>query len=117
MSLPPAQKDISENPQAGSVTVPVDKVQKDADIDRKVRYFCFVISLGGIDFYWPFFFIKLRLYGVIEAFRRGRMPDNRQIDETLAYVRENSFVDINKLSPDGRKLIQDIRDIVETVRS
>ena len=43
------------------------------------------------------------------------MPDNQQIDETLAYVRDNSPIDVNQLSPEGKKLIQDIRDIVETV--
>jgi hypothetical protein len=36
MSLPPAKKDISENPTKGSVVAPVDKVEKDKDIDRKV---------------------------------------------------------------------------------
>ncbi|KIM80519.1 hypothetical protein PILCRDRAFT_822241, partial [Piloderma croceum F 1598] len=55
----------------------------------------------------------IRFYGVIEAFR---MPDNMQIDETLLYVKDTSPVEIEKLSPDGRKLIQDARDIVETAR-
>jgi hypothetical protein len=44
------------------------------------------------------------------------MPDNRQIDETLLYVKDTSPVEIEKLSPDGRKLIQDARDLVETAR-
>jgi exopolyphosphatase/pppGpp-phosphohydrolase len=44
------------------------------------------------------------------------MPDNKQIDETLLYVKNTSPVEIEKLSPDGRKLIQDARDIVETAR-
>ena len=43
------------------------------------------------------------------------MPDNRQIDETLSYVRDHSPIDVDKLSPDGKKLVQDVRDIVETV--
>lgn len=93
MSLPPAPQDISEHPQAGAVTVPVDKRAQEADIDRKLRF-----------------------YGVIQAFREGRMPDNRQIDKTLKYVYENSPVDVNQLSPDGKKLIQDTRDIIETAR-
>lgn len=39
MSLPTAPKDISDKPKAGSVTDPVNKNMKDADIDRKVcRY-------------------------------------------------------------------------------
>lgn len=39
MSLPTAPKDISEKPKSGAVTDPVDKQQKDADVDRKVRFF------------------------------------------------------------------------------
>ncbi|KAI6102700.1 hypothetical protein EV401DRAFT_2061139 [Pisolithus croceorrhizus] len=93
MSLPPASKDISEHPQSGAVTVPVDRRAQEADVDRKLRF-----------------------YGVIQAFREGRMPDNRQIDKTLKYVYENSPVDVDQLSPDGKKLIQDTRDIIETAR-
>ena len=44
------------------------------------------------------------------------MPDNKQIDKTLLYVRSTSPVDIDKLSPEGHKLIQDARNIVETAR-
>jgi len=93
MSLPPARKDLSEHPAPGTVVDPVNREQKDADIDRKLRF-----------------------YGVIEAFRQGRMPDNSQIDRTLAFVRDHPPLDINKLSPEGNKLIQDVRDIVETAR-
>ncbi|KIM83645.1 hypothetical protein PILCRDRAFT_69340, partial [Piloderma croceum F 1598] len=91
--LPDAPKDISNHPKSGSVVDPVVKADKDADVDRKIR-----------------------LYGVIEAFRQVRMPDNKQIDETLLYVKNTSPVDIDQLSPDGRKLIQDARDIIETAR-
>ena len=59
----------------------------------------------------------MRLYGVIQAFRSGRMPTNAQIDETLSYVRDHPPVDVSKLSPEGRKLTEDARDIIETVRS
>ncbi|KII83317.1 hypothetical protein PLICRDRAFT_180576 [Plicaturopsis crispa FD-325 SS-3] len=93
MSLPAATKDISNKPAAGSVVDPVNSKQKDADVDRKIR-----------------------LYGVIEAFRQGRLPDNKQIDETLAYVLANSPVDADALSPGGRALIADARDIIETAR-
>jgi hypothetical protein len=44
------------------------------------------------------------------------MPSNVQIDETLKYVIDNSPVDKSKLSSEGQKLIQDIREIVETAR-
>jgi hypothetical protein len=37
MSLPAAPKDISDNPVPGSVIDPVNKAEKDADVDRKVR--------------------------------------------------------------------------------
>ncbi|KIM73150.1 hypothetical protein PILCRDRAFT_732411 [Piloderma croceum F 1598] len=57
---------------------------------------------------------KIRFYGVIEAFRQKCMPDNKQIDEMLLYVKDTSTVEIEKLSLNGRKLIQDARDIVET---
>ena len=59
---------------------------------------------------------QMRFYGVIEAFRQGRLPDNTQIDETLKYVRDNSFLNINELSSGGQNLIQDVRDIIETAR-
>ncbi|KAI0057660.1 hypothetical protein BV25DRAFT_1970625 [Artomyces pyxidatus] len=93
MSLPNATKDISEHPGKNSVTDPLNKQAKAADVDRKVR-----------------------LYGVIEAFRQGRMPTNEQIDHTLKHVLQTSPVDEAKLSPEGRKLIQDTRDIIETAR-
>jgi hypothetical protein len=58
----------------------------------------------------------LRLYGIIQAFRQGKLPDNVQIDKTLKYVLSHSLFDTDKLSPDGRKLIQDTKDIIETAR-
>ncbi|QRW17273.1 hypothetical protein RhiXN_05275 [Rhizoctonia solani] len=92
MSLPPATKDTSAHPGANSVTEPTNKAIMQADIDRKMRF-----------------------YGVIEAFRQGKLPDNQQIDETLKYLNSHSPVDLNALSPEGKKLIQDTRDIIETV--
>ena len=92
MSLPAAQKTVSEQPPKNSVASPTSKIDQEEDIDRKIR-----------------------LYGVIQAFRNGRMPDNDQIDETLLYVRDHSPVDTAKLSPDGKKLIADTRNVIETV--
>jgi hypothetical protein len=37
------------------------------------------------------------------------MPDNKQIDKALSYAIENSPVDLHKLSPDGKELIEDAR--------
>lgn len=48
---------------------------------------------------------KIRLYGVVEAFRQGRMPSNTQIDATLRYVADNSPIDVIALSSEGKKLI------------
>jgi len=93
MSLPQATKDTSAHPGANSVTEPTVSSTMQADVDRKMRF-----------------------YGVIEAFRQGRLPDNHQIDETLKYVHDHSPVDMNSLSPEGKKLIQDARDIIETAR-
>lgn len=46
----------------------------------------------------------------------GKYPSNKQIDETLTYATTHSPVDESKLSSDGRQLIQDFRDIIETSR-
>jgi hypothetical protein len=59
---------------------------------------------------------QINFYGVIEAFRQGRMPDNHQIDESLQYLLKTPPVDENQLSSDGRKLVQDSREIIETAR-
>jgi hypothetical protein len=93
MSLPPARQDISEHPAKGSVSVPVDSAKKNADVDRKIRF-----------------------YGIIDAIRKGRLPSNEQIDGALRYALDHSPVDLNKLSPEGRKLVQDTRDIIDTAR-
>ncbi|KAN0107712.1 Protein of unknown function (DUF4449) domain containing protein [Russula decolorans] len=93
MSLPNAAKDTTEHPPKNAVAAPVNNQEKAADVDRKLRF-----------------------YGVIQAFRQGRYPSNDQIDSSLRYVLERSPVDQDQLSPEGRKLIQDCRDIIETAR-
>ncbi|KAI8986640.1 hypothetical protein BD414DRAFT_486634 [Trametes punicea] len=93
MSLPQAQKDIGDKPAANSVVEPVDKKTQAADVDRKLRF-----------------------YGVVKAFSESRMPTNEQIDRFLKYCLEHSPVDVKDLSPDGQRLIQDTRDIIETAR-
>jgi hypothetical protein len=47
---------------------------------------------------------------------KGRLPDNKQIDEALVYAEKNSPVDLSKLSPDGKRLVKDIREIIATMR-
>ncbi|EST07143.1 Protein of unknown function DUF4449 [Kalmanozyma brasiliensis GHG001] len=92
-TVPKAVSQVSNNPAGNSVVSATDSKQKQADVDRSMRFF-----------------------GVIQAFREGRYPDNAQIDDTLKYTLANSPVDTSKLSPDGKKLIQDIRELIETAR-
>ncbi|PWN48589.1 hypothetical protein IE53DRAFT_375503 [Violaceomyces palustris] len=92
-TLPEATSQISENPAKNTVTHATDPKQKKEDVDRKMRFF-----------------------GVIQAFREGRYPDNKQIDDTLKYTLATSPVDVDQLSPDGQKLVQDVRELIETAR-
>ncbi|EJT98618.1 hypothetical protein DACRYDRAFT_96400 [Dacryopinax primogenitus] len=92
-SLPTASKDVSDQPGKNAVTDPVMRERMQMDVDRKMRF-----------------------YGIIEAFRNGKMPDNQQIDETLRYVESQSPIDESQLSGEGRRLIADTRDIIETAR-
>ena len=110
MSLPTAQKDVGDHPAKDSVVDPVNKANKDADIDRKVGSPKIPICPCHPQFR------QIRFYGVIDAFRKGKLPSNPQIDETLRYVVDHSPVEIDKLSPEGRKLINDARDIITTAR-
>ncbi|GAA5978322.1 hypothetical protein JCM10908_004313 [Rhodotorula pacifica] len=87
-------KEISENPSKNAVTSPTDPAYKAVDTDR-----------------------KLKLYGVIQAFREGKTPNNRQCLETLDYVIDHSPIDERKLSKDGRTLVEDSRDIIRTLRT
>jgi len=93
MSLATAPKHISETPTRGSVVDPVDKAAKDADIERKLKFF-----------------------GVIQAFRRGKFPSNHQVDAALEYVLRHSPIDESQLSSEGRRLVQDLRFIIETAK-
>ncbi|KAF5341441.1 hypothetical protein D9758_014751 [Tetrapyrgos nigripes] len=99
MSLPPATKDVSIHPQKGSVVDPVDSKAKDADVER-----------------------KLKLYTALHAIRDSKLPSNHQIDLWLDYAIKNSPIEShakegeNSLSPSGRKLISDFRDILDTLR-
>ncbi|KAH9815942.1 hypothetical protein DFH28DRAFT_1125996 [Melampsora americana] len=104
MSVPATVKDVSENPSAKAVTNPTDKAFKSKDEERKMRLLALTKKLD------------IDSYGIIEAFRAGKYPSNAQIDETLTYATTHSPVDESKLSSDGRQLIQDFRDIIETSR-
>ncbi|WRT68357.1 uncharacterized protein IL334_005333 [Kwoniella shivajii] len=94
MSLPATHTEISAHPSRMGVTTAASGAELEADIQR-----------------------KLKLWGVFEAFRDGRLPDNHQIDKVLAYGVSHSPVQLNKLSPEGRVLVDDFRDIIETLRA
>ncbi|KZT08513.1 uncharacterized protein LAESUDRAFT_724022 [Laetiporus sulphureus 93-53] len=94
MSLPQASKDISDHPKPGTVTEPVNYDKKKADVDRKLHF-----------------------YGVVTALRESRLPTNDQIDAMLDYTLGHSPVDIDALSPSGRQLILDSREIVDGLRA
>ncbi|KAF8813294.1 hypothetical protein BYT27DRAFT_7239437 [Phlegmacium glaucopus] len=53
--------------------------------------------------------------GRIEAFRNGHLPTNTQIDKALQYILDHCPVDVHKLSPEGRKLVQDIIGTARTM--
>ncbi|THH11002.1 hypothetical protein EW145_g940 [Phellinidium pouzarii] len=94
MSLSDAPRSVGNNPPKNSVAAPTVKADQDRDIDR-----------------------KLRLYGVIQAFRNGCMPSNKQIDEILSYLHDMQFpAEAVQLSPEGRRLVDDLRNVVETIR-
>ena len=40
-----------------------------------------------------------------------RMPDNHQIDKVMEYSIAASPIDLHKLSPEGRELIEDSRSV------
>lgn len=86
-------QEISDNPSKNAVTMPQNGKFKEEDINRKISF-----------------------YGVIQAFKEGRMPDNQQIFDALTYAERNSPVDTSKLSKDGQVLIQDARDIIASLR-
>ncbi|ODN78898.1 hypothetical protein L202_04426 [Cryptococcus amylolentus CBS 6039] len=94
MSVAPTKSEVSQNPGKLSVTQAVNRDQVEGNV-----------SSG------------LKLWGAIQAFRDGRMPDNKQIDRVLDYAIKTSPVDVSKLSPDGRVLVDDFRDIIETLRT
>ncbi|RYP43861.1 hypothetical protein DL768_009609 [Monosporascus sp. mg162] len=78
-----------------SVNKPFDPKKKDEDINR-----------------------KLQVYGIISAFKNGKVPSNEQIDVAL-----NSFMASKalehppeKLSEDGRALVQDFKEVVNQAK-
>ncbi|AEO69099.1 uncharacterized protein THITE_2053088 [Thermothielavioides terrestris NRRL 8126] len=79
-----------------NVNKPMDVKQKEADVNR-----------------------KLQIYGIINAFKSGKVPSNEQIDVAL-----NSFLESKplsnpsqKLSADGQGLVADVREVVREAKN
>jgi len=80
---------------AAKVNKPTDVNQKEVDVNR-----------------------KLQIYGIIHAFKNGKVPSNDQIDVAL-----NSFLESKalsnpsqKLSPDGKVLVASTREVVKQAK-
>ncbi|GAA6030366.1 hypothetical protein JCM8097_009074 [Rhodosporidiobolus ruineniae] len=86
-------REISENPSKNAVTSPTSARVKATDTDR-----------------------KLKLLGVIESFRAGKLPSNDQAVKALDYAIEHSPIDDSKLSKDGKTLVEDVRNIIRTLK-
>jgi len=93
MSVSATHTQVTEHPGPMGVTVAASGKELEADVQK-----------------------KMKLWGVISAFRDGRLPDNKQIDNAMEYAVNHSPVDLKNLSPEGRVLVDDSRDIIETLR-
>jgi len=80
---------------ATSVNRPVNKEKKEADVNR-----------------------KLQIYGIISAFQQGKIPSNDQVDVALNSFLESKALKTpsNKLSEEGRQLVQDTKNVVEEAK-
>jgi len=104
-----AVQDVSENPSANAVTRPTVIKTRDEDIER-----------------------KLRLYGIFQAFsngvscrsdgglteRIGKFPSNKQISRALTSAIDSQTLKTpsNQLSGEGRQLVQDLRDVIDSMQ-
>lgn len=61
---------------------------------------------------------KLQLYGIYSAFANGKVPSNKQIDIALssALASKPLAKPSAKLSPEGQKLVGDLRDVIEQAK-
>ncbi|KPV72383.1 uncharacterized protein RHOBADRAFT_66934 [Rhodotorula graminis WP1] len=86
-------REISENPSKNAVTSPTDPRVKATDTDRKIK-----------------------MLGVVNAFREGKLPANDQCVSALDYAIDHSPIDERKLSKDGQTLVEDTRDVIRVLR-
>ncbi|KAF2398566.1 hypothetical protein EJ06DRAFT_557805 [Trichodelitschia bisporula] len=61
---------------------------------------------------------KLQLFGIFQAFANGKVPSNQQIDVALnsAIASKALSSPSGKLSEEGRKLVADLKDIIEKAK-
>jgi len=61
---------------------------------------------------------KLQLYGIYAAFAKGKVPSNKQIDVALNSALEWQYLrsPSKKLSAEGRSLVADLRDVIESAK-
>ncbi|EON69723.1 hypothetical protein W97_08984 [Coniosporium apollinis CBS 100218] len=61
---------------------------------------------------------KLQLYGIFTAFSNGKIPSNKQIDVAInsALASRGLSSPSKKLSPEGQKLVGDLRDAIEQAK-
>ncbi|BDD58509.1 hypothetical protein MPDQ_002562 [Monascus purpureus] len=78
-----------------SVNHPVDPKEKDKDVDQ-----------------------KLRLFGIYQAFKNGKLPSNKQCDVVLNSTLNSKFLSSppEELSDEGKVVVKDLRDVVEQVK-
>lgn len=78
-----------------NVNKPTDNAVKEADINR-----------------------KLQLYGIAMAFQKGKVPSNDQIDIALSsFLASKALTNPpEKLSDDGKTLVQDTRDVIQQAK-
>lgn len=85
----------TEHPGKKEVTAPFVRKERDADVERKVRY-----------------------YGIVEAFRNGKLPSNKQIDVAInSAIQSDAMTKPSpKLSGEGKHLINDLRLVMEQAK-
>ncbi|KJZ74740.1 hypothetical protein HIM_05857 [Hirsutella minnesotensis 3608] len=81
---------------ATNVNKPTDIQQKEADINR-----------------------KLQIYGIVSAFKLGKVPTNDQIDVALnSFLESKALSNPSKdLSEDGKTLVEDTRNVVKLAKN
>jgi len=79
-----------------AVNKAVDPKQRDADIEA-----------------------KLRLFGIVNAFRNGKLPSNEQINKTLTSAVESELLSKPNpsLSEEGKVLVGDLRDVINHAKT